>query len=193
MLSVISGAAQDFDLLIDYLPTYLPQFNKFYNIMSGMSLGGHTSWRLGTNSSSKLHGLAIIIGSPNMAALLLNRLGVDSNVLSPLADDIYKIPYDTLSGLLTEEQRRRWPRALHDLVAELDRNTAEKFPKDVPTYILNGKLDPLVPDRFTEAWVAKRKAEGYTNLDHFAQENTGHTCTQVMVGNIADWLVKLFT
>lgn len=193
MLSVISGSAQDFDLLIDYLPTYLTQFNKFYNIMSGMSLGGHTSWRLGTNSSSKLHGLAIMIGCPNLAALLLNRLGVDSNALSSLADDLYKTPYDTLSELLTDEQRRRWPRALHDLVAELDRNTAEKFPKDVPTYILNGKLDPLVPDRFTEAWVAKRKAEGYSNLDHFAQDNTGHTVTQAMVDKITGWLVKLFT
>ncbi|CRG91271.1 hypothetical protein PISL3812_08319 [Talaromyces islandicus] len=193
MLSIISGSAQDFDLLIDYLPTYLPQFKKFYNIMSGMSLGGHTSWRLGTNSSSKLHGLAIVIGSPEMAALLLNRLGVDANALSALGDDLYKIPYDTLSQVLTEEQRRRWPRALHGLVAELDRNTAENFPRDVPTYILNGKLDPLVPDRFTEAWVAKRKDEGYANLDHFAEENTGHACTQVMVDNIASWLVKLFT
>ncbi|KAH8703500.1 Alpha/Beta hydrolase protein [Talaromyces proteolyticus] len=193
MIGAVSGSAQDIELLINYLPTYLPQFDKFYNVVSGVSLGGHTSWRVGTDANSKLQGLAIVIGSPNLTGLLLSRLGVKIGELSVPEDELYTVPYDKLSPVLTEEQRRRWPRALSELIAELDRNTAEKFPRNVPTYILNGKLDPLVPDRFTKAWVAKRRDEGYANIDYFVQENTGHTCTDVMVDNIAQWLVKLFS
>lgn len=194
MLSGISGGAQDSELLMDYLPTYLPQFNNFYNIGFGISLGGHVSWRLGTSAiatRARLHGLVIIIGCPNLSALLLGRLGVDLEALNVPIDEVYTIPYDKLSESLTESQRKRWPRALSQHIAEMDEVTAKWFPQNIPTCIMDGKLDPLVPDRFTEAWVKKQHALGYENIEYFVQENTGHTCTKEMVDNASRWLIQL--
>lgn len=195
MLSIVSGGAQDVELLINWLPTYLPQFSKFYNIISGISLGGHTSWRVassGLASKGKLHGAAIIIGCPNLSALLLSRLGVDLDALNVPIDQVYTVPYDKLSALLNETQRKQWPKALSQVLAELDEITDTQYPWNLPTYILNGKLDPLVPNKFTEPWLTKRRAEGYENIEYFVQENTGHTCTKEMVHNVAQWLVRLF-
>ncbi|EED18632.1 conserved hypothetical protein [Talaromyces stipitatus ATCC 10500] len=198
MLSSISGGAHDYELLIDYLPTYLTEFNNFYNFMSGISLGGHTSWRIATSSVAqrgKLHGLAIIIGCPKLTSLLLARLGVDleatASKFDVSEDLIHIIPYDKLSTILTEEQQRRWPRALANLVTEMDRVTEQAYPRNIPTYILNGRLDPLVPDKFTAQWVKQRKTEGYQNIEYLAQENTGHACTNQMVDNVSGWLVRM--
>ena len=198
MLSIISGSAQDYELLIDYLPTYLPEFNKFYNFMSGISLGGHTSWRVATSpvaQQGKLHGVAIIIGCPKLTSLLLSRLGVDLEAAAqqfkvPL-DLVHIISYDKLSTILTEEQRQRWPRALAELTTSLDRVVEQSYPRDIPTFILNGKLDPVVPDKFTAQWVKQRGIERYNNIKYFVQENTGHTCTNQMVENVSQWLVGL--
>ncbi|KAL3706944.1 hypothetical protein TMatcc_007957, partial [Talaromyces marneffei ATCC 18224] len=199
MLSVISGSAHDYELLIDYLPTYLPEFNRFYNFMSGISLGGHTSWRVATSpvaQRGKLHGVAIIIGCPKLTSLLLSRLGVDleaaAQKFSVPIDLIYTISYDKLSTILTDQQRQRWPRALAELAASLDRVTEQSYPRDIPTYILNGKLDPLVPDKFTAQWVKQRReVDKYDNIEYFVQENTGHTCTNQMVDNVSRWLAGL--
>lgn len=196
MISIVSGNAQDVELLIDYLPAYLPEFKRFYNVMSGVSLGGHTSWRIATSSlatKGKLHGLAIIIGCPNLSALLLSRLGVNLDALNVPIAEVYTVPYDNLSTVLTESQRQRWPRALSELIAGLDRETDERFPRDIPTYILNGKHDALVPNKYAEPWVEKRRAEGYSNIEYFVQEKTGHTCTKQMVDNVSQWLIRLFT
>ncbi|OKL61830.1 hypothetical protein UA08_02483 [Talaromyces atroroseus] len=196
LVSMVSGSAQDVELLIDYLPAYLPEFQTFYNIMSGISLGGHTSWRLATSSiatKGKLHGLAIIVGCPNLSAMLLSRLGVDLDALGVSLDQVRTVPYSELSAKLNKSQRTRWPRALSELFAGFDRETDERFPRHIPTYILNGKLDSLVPDKFTQPWVAKRRAEGYENIDYFVQENAGHSCTDQMVENIAQWLARLFS
>lgn len=201
MLSIISGSAHDYELLIEYLPTYLPDFNRFYNFMSGTSLGGHTSWRVATSpiaQKGKLHGVAIIIGCPNLTSLLLSRLGVDLEAAAqefkvPL-DLVHVIPYEKLSTILTEEQQQRWPKALAELTTSLDRVTEQSYPRDIPTYILNGKLDPLVPDKFTAQWVKhRREVERYDNIEYFVQENTGHACTNQMVDNVSQWLVGLLS
>lgn len=195
MISSVAGAAQDFQLVFDYLPTYLPGISKSYNVMSGISLGGHTTWRIAVSEAAaraQVHGLIPIVGSPNLTALLLDRLQVDTSKLSVATEDLYKVPYAELSSLMTEEQRQRWPQSLSELVSRLDRETNVNFPKNIPILIQNGKEDPLVPDRFTAPWVQKRKAEGYTNVEYFAQENTGHACTKGMVANMSNFLVKLF-
>uniref|UniRef100_A0A093VHW8 Acyl-protein thioesterase 1 n=1 Tax=Talaromyces marneffei PM1 TaxID=1077442 RepID=A0A093VHW8_TALMA len=173
--------------------------HAFYNFMSGISLGGHTSWRVATSpvaQRGKLHGVAIIIGCPKLTSLLLSRLGVDleaaAQKFSVPIDLIYTISYDKLSTILTDQQRQRWPRALAELAASLDRVTEQSYPRDIPTYILNGKLDPLVPDKFTAQWVKQRReVDKYDNIEYFVQENTGHTCTNQMVDNVSRWLAGL--
>lgn len=216
MLSVVCGSAYDYELLIDYLPSYLSDFHTFYNFMSGISLGGHTTWRMATSRVARkgnLHGVAMIIGCPELTCLMLSRLGVDlesvareesmvsahtgsatAPATAPISTDaIHTIEYETLLkiGLKTDEQRRRWPKALAALVSELDRETEDSYPKDLPTYILNGEVDALVPNKFTEPWVRKRRAEGYSNIEYFVQENMGHECTMQMVDLLSKWLVKL--
>jgi hypothetical protein len=196
LVSIVSGTAADLELLIAYLPAYLPQFHTFYNVVSGISLGGHTCWRLATSrvaaTTKKLHGLAIVVGCPHISALLLSRLGVDLDALGVPIERIHTIPYDALAAVLTETQRQRWPRAVSELFAGFDRETDEEFPRDVPTYILNGKLDTVVPDRFTAPWVARRREEGYANIEYFVQANDGHACTDLMVGKIARWLARSY-
>lgn len=198
MLSIISGSAYDYELIIECLPTYLPEFNKFYNFMSGVSLGGHTSWRVATSpvaQKGKLHGVAVIIGCPKLTSLFLSRLGVDIEAAAQQfkvsLDLVHMIPYDKLSTILTEEQRRRWPRSLAEFTTSLDRVVEQSYPRDIPTLILNGKIDPLVPDKFTAQWVKQRTAEGYDNIEYISQENTGHKCTSEMVDNVSRWLVNL--
>lgn len=195
MFSSVSGSAHDFQLVFDYLPTYLPGISRSYNVMSGISLGGHTTWRIAVSEAAaqgQVHGLIPIIGSPHLTALLLDRLRVGTSNLNTAAEDLYKVPYGQLSPFMTEDQRQRWPQTLSELVSRLDRETNENFPQDIPMLIQNGELDTSVPDKFTSPWVQKRKAEGYTNIEYFVQGNTGHTCTKEMVANISNFLVKLF-
>ena len=81
LVSMISGSAQDFKLVLDYLPAYLPRFSKFYNIMAGVSLGGHTAWRISSLASpGQIHAYCIVVGSPRISDLLVDRLGICAHV-----------------------------------------------------------------------------------------------------------------
>lgn len=195
LLSSIAGSAQDLELLIDH-PLYLPSnFEKVYNIISGISLGGHISWRLATSRAAargKIHGLAIVIGCPNLTGLFLSGLEVDTAALITPSAALYIVPYDKLSAILNDRQRRLWPRAVSELLTELDRVTDENFPKNIPTCILNGKLDQLVPDVLIHTWVTKKRAEGYTNIKYLVYPNAEHICIREMVDMIAKWLMTIF-
>ena len=191
LLSMISGSAQDFKLILDFLPSLLPQFTQFHNIMAGVSLGGHTAWRMASLAApGQIEGYAIVVGCPNLAALLLSRLGVDTRAISMDAS------YDELEKAMTEEQKRRWPRRLAELVNSNDRKVADEFPADVPILLCNGAVDPLVPAPYTASWVdSRRQIKGGNTSDRvrfYVQENTGHSCTKEMVALIASWLGDIF-
>jgi fermentation-respiration switch protein FrsA (DUF1100 family) len=197
LLSVVSGSAQDFKLILDYLPSYFPQFSRFYNIMLGISLGGHTAYRLASLSPGQIEGFAIVVGCPTLGSLLLSRLGIDAAALGTSVAELGDVSYDKLEKIMNKEQRRRWPRALAGLVREGDRKVYEEFPADAPLLICNGKLDPLVPMFHTASWLEKRREnifapgeEGKVNF--FVQDNTGHSCTKEMVGMIAAWIGHMF-
>ncbi|KAL2824346.1 Alpha/Beta hydrolase protein [Aspergillus cavernicola] len=192
MLSIVSASAHDFQLLIDYLPAYLPvHFSKFYNIIAGVSLGGHTAWRIAQSlGATKVHGIAPIVGSPNLTGLMVNRLGVDPAALNSVTQDLYSFAYKDLAAILNEEQKRRWPESLSNVIQAADRAIAEDFPRDIAILAQNGGLDPLVPNDFTARWM--QHYEGRDKTDYFVQQNTGHTFTKEMVANIAGWLVGLF-
>ncbi|EXJ70406.1 uncharacterized protein A1O5_06474 [Cladophialophora psammophila CBS 110553] len=198
LLSMISGSAQDFKLILDYLPAYLPQFTRFHNIMAGVSLGGHTAWRMAPLASpGQIEGFAMVVGCPSLTPLLLSRLGIDT------AADLTTATYDDLEKVMTAEQKRRWPRVLAELVQEGDRAVADTFPADLPVLLCSGALDPLVPARYTAAWVERRRHlerggdECNVGSDDgpvrfFVQENTGHSCTKEMVALLASWLGDVF-
>ncbi|KAJ5214908.1 hypothetical protein N7468_010587 [Penicillium chermesinum] len=61
LVSIISGSAQDFKLVLDYLPAYVPQFTRFYNVMAGVSLGAHTAWRIASLASpGQIHAYYVV-------------------------------------------------------------------------------------------------------------------------------------
>lgn len=201
LLSIISGSAQDFKLILDYLPMYLPQFTVFHNIMAGISLGAHTAYRLASLAPHQLRGFAIIVGCPSLTSLLLSRLGIDPASLGTTTTELDSLSYDRLEKVMDEQQKLRWPRALAELVREGDRKVYEEFPADVPLLICSGKQDPLVPAFYTASWLEKRRRRRRTglpseteegNVKFFVQENTGHSCTKEMVAMMAVWLGKMF-
>lgn len=196
---MISGAAQDFKLLLDFLPSYLLQFKKFHNIMMGVSLGGHTAWQMPLLAPGQLDAMAIVVGCPTLTSLLLERLGIDAATLGVEPEQLHTVSYDTLERVMTDQQRGRWPRALGDLVRETDRKVEEQVPSEIPMLLCNGEYDTLVPARYTAAWLKRREkgvggsspeVSGKTTL--FIQENTGHSCTKEMVAMTADWLGKMY-
>lgn len=197
LLSVISGSAQDFKLIIDYLPSYFPQFTRFHNIIFGISLGAHMAYRLASLSPGQIEGFAIVVGCPNLGSLLLNRLGIDTATLGITTAELGDLSYEKLEKVMNKDQRRRWPRALAELVREGDRKVYEEFPRDAPILICNGKQDPLVPTFHTASWLEKIRenilAPGEKErMKFFVQDNTGHSCTKEMVGMIAAWIGNIF-
>jgi len=198
LLSTISASAQDFKLILDYFPTYFPQFTRFHNILLGISLGGHTAYRLASLlSPNQLQGFVIVVGCPTIGSLLLSRLGLDALALTTTVSELGSVSYRRLEVVMTKEQKRRWPRALAEIVQSGDKTVFESFPMDVPLLVCNGKQDPLVPTYFTEKWLDKRREkllgkaeEG--NVEFFVQDNTGHSCTKEMVRMIADWIGNVF-
>lgn len=194
LLSVISASTQDFKLILDYLPSYLPQFTGFHNIMMGISLGAHSAYRLASLlQPGQVSGFAIVVGCPTLGSLLLKRLRVDATSLGTSVPELGSVSYNELEAVMTEEQRRKWPRAIAKIVQDSDKKVYEEFPRDVPLMICNGKQDPLVPTFFTEKWLEKRqKKEPHQNVEFFVQDNTGHSCTKEMVALIADWIGNMF-
>lgn len=199
LISMISGATQDFKLVLDFLPAYLPQFTRFHNIMLGVSLGGHTAWRMALAARSQIEAFGMVVGCPNLSSLLLERLGIDAEVFGVKGEELETIDYNQLEKVMNEKQRRRWPRALAELIREDDKRILEEFPANVPLFMCNGKYDKLVPSRYTSSWLERRAAilNGDTPLEEskarlFVQENTGHSCTKEMVAMLADWLGDLY-
>jgi pimeloyl-ACP methyl ester carboxylesterase len=182
---MIEGSAQDFKLIMDFIPAYLPKCARIYNIMGGISLGGHTAWRIASLAPDRFHGFAMVVGSPNLTSLLLTRLGIQTDL-----SDIDTKDYEKLFRLMNVQQRRMWPRTLDKLVRDGDRVVTESFPPDVPILLCNGKYDKLVPAKYTEEWVARRKHS--KNIKLFVQDNTGHSCTKEMVALLAVWLGDMF-
>ncbi|UKZ68253.1 uncharacterized protein TrAtP1_009289 [Trichoderma atroviride] len=80
LISMISGATQDFKLVLDFLPAYLSQFTRFHNIMLGVSLGAHTAWRMALAAQGQIEAFGMVVGCPNLTSLLLERLGIDAAV-----------------------------------------------------------------------------------------------------------------
>lgn len=192
LVSLISGSAQDFKLVLDYLPAYLTQFTRFYNVMAGVSLGGHTAWRMASLASpGQIHAYCMVVGCPSISQLLVDRLAIDPCATDDANGQAFN--YDSLLRRMNTEQQLRWPRALANIVQAEDRKVAHEFPTDVPLLLCNGVHDKLVPAKHTASWVDKRRHQNKTNgidqdIIFFVQDNTGHSCTKEMVAIMAVWL-----
>ncbi|KAJ5672757.1 hypothetical protein N7507_001884 [Penicillium longicatenatum] len=187
LVSMISGSAQDFKLVLDYLPTYLTQFTRFYNVMFGVSLGGHTAWRIASlTSPGQFYAYSMVVGCPSLSTLLLGRLGIDPTIGNSPGEPFN---YEKLRQAMNPQQQKRWPRALAEMVVRDDHQVTDEFPH-VPLLLCNGKFDKLVPAKYTAAWVEERqrRSGGKQDITFFVQDNTGHSCTKEMVAMTAEWL-----
>lgn len=206
MLSGIQGTALDFEIVLKYLPTYLPSLVKSYSkvvaspsriidIISGVSQGGHIAWQVA--ASGLVKAVVPIIGSPYLTFLLIHRLLVQvGNMSSQDADDLlnkfkplYKLSYQELSkDVLQTPLQEYYPEALHNIVSEMDRRVFETIdPAVVHTFIINSKEDPLVPARFTHPWVAAHSSSPDLLYE---QSDVGHVCTMLMVEKLSHYLIE---
>lgn len=131
-------------------------------IMTGFSLGGHTTWDT-LASEPAVRAAVIIVGSPNLTDLLIERLG-DKSVI----------------------ESAKWPGSVSAMYRARDQRLTTITGKDI--LILNGALDTLVPSKFTLPWVEKYGVYNDVSLKVF--ENTGHWLSLEMIDTIVEWVLQ---
>ncbi|KAE8366897.1 Alpha/Beta hydrolase protein [Aspergillus caelatus] len=167
MLAMIDGNVLDIQTVMKYLSVYTEgRFTPTEFVMSGLSLGGHTAWDI----LSKVQGIKaaiIIVGSPNLTDLLIERLG-------NAADS--KIGADST----------KWPESISSMYRARDQVLGHIDGKSI--LILNGALDALVPSKFTVPWVEKNGSRNDVSFNVF--ENTGHWLSLEMMDTIVQWVLQ---
>lgn len=203
MISSIDGNAADLKLIMEYLPSYLNleylidtklktelgTTIQYVNILSGVSLGGHTAIRFASQYPESVDIINPMIGCNDLSTLLINRL-IKTPIDSPDYDKkMFYYNYDELP--LTESQRQvQYPEFFHNYLATEDKKIWEDFPMNkIKLFATFGGKDTLVPPKLSKFWV-----ESYlsTNGDSesFTQEDVGHECTPEMIDKFTTWLAK---
>jgi dienelactone hydrolase len=134
-------------------------------IATGLSLGGHVTWNI-LAEDPRITAAIIIVGSPNLTNLLLDRLGG------------YTSTADVPEG--TEE----WPQSVEKLYQARDKSLTKISGKRI--LILNGAIDPLVQSKFTRPWIEKYAANN--DVTFIEQEENGHWLSYQMMDKIVEWV-----
>ena len=136
-------------------------------IVTGFSLGGHCAW----DALAKIQQIkagVVLMGSPNLAAMLVERLGAYKSVSKePLGS-------------------KEWPKCLESLYLARDKSLESISGKRI--LILTGALDELVPGRFTIPWVHKCAANN--DVKFVQAEQTGHWVSWRMMEAMIDWDIE---
>ncbi|GMF78500.1 unnamed protein product [Aspergillus oryzae] len=165
---VPDGTTDDIKLVMKYLASYVDGiFHPTQFIVTGVSLGGHITWNMLAEEPS-IAGAIIIVGSPNLTDMLVERLGYAS-----LSD----IPQNT----------KEWPRSIERLYRERDQALEKIVGKKI--LILNGALDTLVPSKFTDPWVAKYAHQN--DVKFIVQEDCGHVLSFRMMEEVVEWVAQI--
>ncbi|KAJ5111285.1 Alpha/Beta hydrolase protein [Penicillium argentinense] len=163
MLAMIDGIALDIQTVMRFLGVYVEdRFTPIEFVMSGHSLGGHTSWNI-LAQEPKIKAAIISVGCPNMTDLLQDRLG-GKDVVDPV----------------------RWPDSISSMFRKRDEDVSKITDKQV--LILNGALDTLVPSKFTKPWVENYGQQNDVSLNVF--EETGHWFSLEMMDKVVDWVLQ---
>ncbi|CAK7219664.1 hypothetical protein SBRCBS47491_003923 [Sporothrix bragantina] len=164
-----AGIVVDVQTVMTFLESYVEEwFVPTQFIISGMSLGGHISWDL-LARDPRVQAAVIIVGCPDLTHMLNERL--DSYLGTKGASQQSPLP-------------KEWPTSVERLYVARDEQVARITGKTI--LILNGAIDPLVPSKFTQAWLAKYGANN--DVMFVEQEATGHALSVQMVEKIVDWL-----
>lgn len=167
-LTHLDGIVADIQITTTFLESYVEGiFTPTNFIITGLSLGGHVTWDVLAKEPRILAGI-VIIGSPSLTPLLLDRLGG------------YKTVEEVPAGT------KEWPKSVEKLYLARDESVAGIRGKKV--LILNGAVDALVPSRFTHSWV-ERFAAG-NDVAFVEQPENGHWLSVQMMEKIVNWVVE---
>lgn len=186
MLSDVIGTAQDFVTVAEFLPAYLPKYSSFYNIMSGISLGGHTVWRVANIAPELFQAYLPIIGCPALSGLLPARLQIE--LPKEIADSNEPVAPPVIEKYATAQQKEYWPIPAAKLAYLNDVGIDKIDVSDKHFLILNGELDPLVLNKYTLPWVKSHKSD---RVQFHAQDNAGHQLSPEMIEKINKWLLEV--
>ncbi|KAJ5318310.1 Alpha/Beta hydrolase protein [Penicillium atrosanguineum] len=163
MLAMIDGNVSDIRLVMKYLELYVQgRFIPTEFIMTGFSLGGHTAWDA-LVMEPEMKAAVIIVGSPNLTDLLIERLGDDH---------------------VTDSEK--WSESIAAMCKARDQNLTKITGKNI--LILNGALDTLVPSKFTLSWVEQYGSYNDVCLNIF--QNTGHWLSLEMIDTTVEWILQ---
>ncbi|TFK86707.1 hypothetical protein K466DRAFT_549998 [Polyporus arcularius HHB13444] len=168
MYAIQTGTAQDVSALIDFLPWYLfPNEERVVKewIVSGISLGGHSTWIALKNDPRLKVGIPII-GCPDYLALIVPRAEASSIPISP--------PYFPKSFVEYVKT--------HDPAAARGEGAGGAF-WGKKILVVAGREDAVVPwaasERFVEELDVGAEGEGVKEV--FVEPGVGHTCSAGMV------------
>lgn len=202
MISMIDSYVEETKLIMDSLQAHLnvdhhlPPSDekeaedenrvKFFNIISGVSLGAHTSIRFASKYPKLAQVINPMVGCSDLSTLLLNRL-------QKIDDQDYKkkfyFNYEEL-GLDEEQRRDFYPKALHKHVSKQDINIFENLSNSgVKMFASFGADDKLVPAELSRLWVDMYSLNN-TDSQSFTQEHIGHQITIEMIDKFTTWLIK---
>ncbi|KIX00126.1 uncharacterized protein Z518_10263 [Rhinocladiella mackenziei CBS 650.93] len=170
-LRTSDGIVLDIQIVQKHLATYVDgAFLPTEFIATGLSLGGHATWNI-LAEEPRITKAIIIVGSPNLTDLLLERLrGYTSTADVP-------------------DGTREWPRSIAKLYQDRDEAILKISGKSI--LILNGLTDTLVPSRFTRPWVEKYAASN--QVEFIEQKENGHWLSYEMMDRIVDWLLPVLS
>ncbi|KAI1786769.1 Alpha/Beta hydrolase protein [Ganoderma leucocontextum] len=170
MYAIQTGASSDVSFLIDFLPSYLfPNEERIISqwLISGISLGGHSTWIILKDEPRIRLGIPII-GCPDYLALMSSRAEESGVPIEP--------PYFPKSFL--EYLKRHDPANVP--YAASDKTNPFRGKKIL---VLSGKEDMLVPWTASQAFVEKlnvgEEEGGIKQV--FVEPGIGHACSPAMV------------
>ncbi|KAI0353804.1 hypothetical protein OH77DRAFT_1591158 [Trametes cingulata] len=181
MYAIQTGTANDVSFLIDFLPAYLFPYGERQIsqwLVSGISLGGHSTWITLKNDSRVKLGIPII-GCPDYLTLMSSRAAQNGISVGP--------PHFPKS--LLEYVRAHDPAAAPH-TADAPASTNPFRGKKV--LVLCGQEDDIVPWSASEKFVGELdvgEAEGGVK-EVLVEKGTGHRCSEGMVKRAAEFVWK---
>lgn len=195
ILSIIDGTVLDLKLIMDYLPIYLnlelnvpnlKQFNfKFNNIISGYSMGGHTTFRFASRFPELVSIINPVVGSSDLSSLLIDRL------LQTPASGIKRFlqEYDEIG--FGFNNKVLYPKVFHEYLKVTDDAIFEQFPfSSIKMFAsFDAKPDSLVPYSYSKTFCEMYKVNN-PDTEIYVQDGVDHDVTIEMLNNFTDWLLK---
>lgn len=203
MMSCIDGSVQDITLVMDYLPDLLPfKVDEYVNVVAGVSLGGHIAWRFAAYHPYRVQALIPVVACPSLGLMMVHRfckqvLGLKEGQF-PSADEAVLELQQAQTGLeaykaigtktSNHEEQKYFPVSQFERTVATDIELETRFPAGLPTLLLCGETDRLVPCIYTKRWVNINDTNADVEL--FIQPDTGHMCTPEMVEYARGWLER---